>query len=434
MSQGPAARNLTSPIAELIGRAFDSPAALPAPFFAASASPAATHRRKKLWELEKRWHCPLVGTCLPVAELRRLARRCGLDEAEMSDYTLHTVVVGSCAENGDIARRIQRFLDERHGATIARFGRVRGEPAVLALWREAMVGGGDVAAALWAAWNHPDLGEDGGKEIYGDIHMLSHQVGAAARADLRRLDQLAQHNARLRDEAAALQLGLAEANRQRDRQRVDFERRLAEAEARAALLPRREIELAEALHAAGDYAKLRERAEGLARRVDTLEERNAANARRANTLELALAEAHRELAAADAALESALGICDGVSGSGGCGRTCPAETRLAGRCILCIGGLTRAVDGYRRLVEASGGRFLHHDGGQEESLHRLDGIVAGADAVVCQAGCVSHAAYWRLKEACKKLGKPCVFLKSPGVTSFARGLAELADGDGCRAN
>ncbi len=49
-----------------------------------------------------------------------------------------------------------------------------------------------------------------------------------------------------------------------------------------------------------------------------------------------------------------------------------------------------------------------------------------ADAVICQAGCVSHTAYYRLKESCKKLGKPCVFLKSPGMGSFARGLAALS--------
>jgi len=98
---------------------------------------------------------------------------------------------------------------------------------------------------------------------------------------------------------------------------------------------------------------------------------------------------------------------------------------LAGRCVLCIGGRTGLVDGYRRLVETQGGRFLHHDGGQEESLHRIDGAIATADAVVCQAGCISHAAYFRLKDACKRLGKPCVFVQSPGVGSFARGLAVL---------
>lgn len=411
-----------SPIARMLGQAFD--AAVPGPVLQAPPA-AAGRRRKKVWELPTRWHCPLVGTCLPVAEMRRLAKRAGVDAAEMSDYTLHTVVVGHCGEHGDVAGRLQRLLDEHFAAAVARFSKAKGEAAVLALWREALAAG-DVAGALWAAWSHADLGEDGGKDIYGDIHMLSHQMGASARADLRRLAALEQDNARLRDEAAALRLGLGEAQRQREREVANLERRLAEAEDRAVRLARNDVELAAARRAMAGYNTLKERAEALGRRAEALEERNAANARRATAAETELAEARTELAATAGALESALGLCDGVAGAGGCGRSCPAEAQLAGRCVLCIGGRTGSVDGYRRLVEASGGRFLHHDGGQEESLHRLDAIVAGADAVVCQAGCVSHAAYWRLKDACKKLGKPCVFLKSPGVTSFARGLAELA--------
>lgn len=415
-----------NPIAQLIGQAFDSPSLLPAP----SAAP---RRRKKVDDLPGRWHCPLVGTCIPVSDLRRLARRAGLDEAEMSDYTLHTIVVGHCGENGGVARRLQRFLEERYAGAVARFGRVRGEAAVLALWREAM-SGGEVAGALWAAWSHPDLGDDAGKEIYGDIHMLSHQVGAGVRADLRRLAGFEQENLRLRAEADALRQSLAEAQRERERDVAALGKRLAEAERRAAALARNELDVVAARRAAAAYDAAKERAAVLAQRAEALEERNAVSAERAAAFESELAEVRAELAATTGALEMALGLCDGVSGPGGCGRACAAETQLAGRCVLCIGGRTGSVDGYRRLVEAGGGRFLHHDGGQEESLHRLDAIVAGADAVVCQSGCVSHAAYWRLKEACKKLGKPCVFVKSPGVTSFARGLALLAAENAAASN
>lgn len=408
------------PIAHLIGAAFD--AAGPRPPLRFVPPP---RRRTKVWELPDRWHCPLIGTCLPVAELRRLAKRAGVDAADMSDFTLHTVIVGRCSEHGDVAGRLQRFLDESYAVAVTRFAKARSNEAVLALWRDALTAG-DVAGALWAAWSHPDLAADGGKEIYGDIHMLSHQVGAGARADLRRLAALEKDGARLRDEACALRLGLGEAQRMRERDVAALEKRLAAAEERAARLARNGLELAAARVASAAVDTLKERAEALARRAEMLEERNAAHARRAAALEGELAEARAELAATAAALESALGLCDGVSGSGGCGRSCPAEAQLAGRCVLCIGGRTGLVDGYRRMVEAGGGRFLHHDGGLEESLHRIDAAIAGADAVVCQSGCVSHAAYWRLKEACKKLGKPCVFLKSPGVTSFARGLMELA--------
>lgn len=393
---------------------------------------AAGRRRKKLWELPPRCHCPLIGTCLPVADMRKLAARAGFDERAMSDYTLHTMAVGSCDARTKIAELIQRFLEKRHAAAVQRFGRLKGEAAVLDLWRETLLSGNDIAGALWAAWTHADMSDAGGKELYGDLHMLSHQVGSAARADLRLLEQLKQENVRLRAEAQALRTGLAVAQRDKEKTVVDLQRRLTDAEQRAALLGRRELELTEARKAARDYATVFDRATALANRVETLEERNAENARRAEALAIELNETQDGLAAAEAALEMALGIggCEGVSGTGGCGRSCPAEAHLAGRCVLCIGGRTNLVDGYRRLVETRGGRFLHHDGGQEESLHRIDAAVGSADAVVCQAGCVSHAAYYRLKETCKKLGKPCVFVQSPGVGSFARGLAVLSGGSG----
>lgn len=409
----------------LISAAFGGTAAVP---------PAPTsRRRRKLWELPARWHCPLIGTCLPVAEMRKIAARSGFDEHEMSDYTLHTAVVGSCDARTEIAEHVQRAFEKRHAAAIQRFGKAKGEAAVLGMWAEALLLGNDIAGALWAAWSHADMSDEAGKQLFGDIHMLSHQVGASVRADLRQLEQLKLDNMRLRDEAQALRTGLAGAQRDKDKAVSDLQRRLADAEQRSALLARRDLELGEARKAAHDYATLYARAEAMIRRIETLEERNAANARRANEGETTIAGLRTDLAAAEAALEMALGIdgvgnCEGISGSAGCGRSCPAEKHLAGRCVLCIGGKANLVEGYRRIVETQGGRFLHHDGGQEESLHRIDVIVSGADAVVCQSGCVSHAAYYRLKDACKKLGKPCVFVQSPGVGSFARGVATLHGG------
>lgn len=102
------------------------------------------------------------------------------------------------------------------------------------------------------------------------------------------------------------------------------------------------------------------------------------------------------------------------------------EDTLSGRSVLCVGGRTGAAHHYRKLVERPGGRFMHHDGGMEENLARLDGSIAAADAVICQAGCISHNAYWRVKELCKRTGKPCLYLKTPCLSTFVRGLEQLA--------
>jgi hypothetical protein len=103
---------------------------------------------------------------------------------------------------------------------------------------------------------------------------------------------------------------------------------------------------------------------------------------------------------------------------------------ISGQRVLCVGGMPGAQRRYQALVEAGGGRFAWHDGGLEDKVQRLDQQLQGADLVVCQAGCLNHEAYRRIKGHCKRLGKPCVYLQRPSLSGFARslGLAEGADG------
>ncbi|MBU3697179.1 DUF2325 domain-containing protein [Dechloromonas sp.] len=99
-----------------------------------------------------------------------------------------------------------------------------------------------------------------------------------------------------------------------------------------------------------------------------------------------------------------------------------SEPDLAGKCVLCVGGRSGAIDAYRQVVERSGGHFLHHDGGLEESLHRIESALAAADLVICQTACIGHDAYWRVKEQCKRTGKQFKFVKTDGASGFERAM------------
>jgi hypothetical protein len=99
----------------------------------------------------------------------------------------------------------------------------------------------------------------------------------------------------------------------------------------------------------------------------------------------------------------------------------PADALRAIR-VLCVGGRSGQVPLYRELVERHGGHFAHHDGGVEDNPHRLDTQLAAADLVLCQSGCLNHNAYSRVKQHCKRSGKPCVYVDKPGAGSFARAL------------
>ena len=106
------------------------------------------------------------------------------------------------------------------------------------------------------------------------------------------------------------------------------------------------------------------------------------------------------------------------------------------KAVLYVGSyLTRdagqAADGAhmaQQAVEQAGGRFLHHaggDGGADDAA-ALEADLVAADLVICQTGCVSHDAYWRVHDHCKRTGKQCVLVDQPQAMHFVRKEA-LAD-------
>ncbi len=400
------------------------PTLAPQPFHPPAAN---TRRRRKLWELSSRYHCALLGTCLPLPEMRRIAVRHGYETSGVSDYTIHCLLVTRCQSRTRIAEQVQRYLDQRYALAVLRFTRLGDAAEVLAQWREDLACGQDVAGALWAAWTHQHIDDGSADLVFGEIHMLSHQVGAGARADLRLLERLKKEHADLLKANKHTQQELVRLRRTHDRERNRLARELEAAQAQLARYARLQTEFEQAQRLRQEHQALVEHTQSLAARIDTLTGRNDDLQRSHQSSERQLSEAREQLRASEDAL--ALLFADSPVAADACRLPGPAQPRLSGRCVLCIGGRQGLVHGYRRLVEALEGRFLHHDGGLEQSLHRLHAIVAGADAVICQSGCVSHGAYWKIKDACKKLGKPCVFVQSPGIVSFARTLETLSTQD-----
>jgi hypothetical protein len=88
------------------------------------------------------------------------------------------------------------------------------------------------------------------------------------------------------------------------------------------------------------------------------------------------------------------------------------------------------VENLRRVAARMGAELVHHDGGEEHALVRIDGMVEGCDAVVCPIDCVSHSACLRAKALCRKFAKPFLPLRSAGATSFERAVQSLTEGPG----
>lgn len=379
-------------------------------------------RRRKLWEIAHKYHCPIVGTCLNMEELRKLARRAGLEGWDSeSDYALHSTAVGLARERNELSEPMQKLLERKFEAAVRRFARAKSGDELLSQWREALARG-EAAGAFWAAMSHGQASEQVAHLIYEDIHMLSHQVGATSRADLGELS-------RLRRVEAELALKLERQQERHGAQMAEKEEDIRNLSLRldGALEIERRLRAAEAqLRASGAIAELEVRLLAETQRAVQAERRYGELAAQAAGLRQKTDELQGEWEAAEEALTMALTppACHDCAESreGRC-----ASGDFSGRCILCVGGRTGMADQYRTMVERSNGRFVHHDGGIEDNPKRLQAMLAAADAVICPADNVSHGAYYAVKRLCKQYGKPCVLLKRSGLSTFARGLAELAE-------
>ena len=105
------------------------------------------------------------------------------------DHELHVVGVMLAGRRDAGAKMLQRALDRRHALAIKQYAKAKDEQALRQLWDESMHSS-DIPGAYWALLSHAAATETIVKKAFQDVHMLSHLVGAANRADIRRLREL----------------------------------------------------------------------------------------------------------------------------------------------------------------------------------------------------------------------------------------------------
>ncbi len=390
-----------------------------APLFALprEISASAGSRRQRLWELPPNTHCPVIGVCLPLGLLRKLVNKGLRGQALADDYEIHVGAVAECATRNRVSNLLQDALDLRFALVLQRFKQARSGEAVMALWREATVQG-DVAGAFWAALTHPRSDFLVQDTILREMHMIQHQAGAGARVDLARYVALQDENAALSAELAQQQHRYARSLADKMTELEQVQAQLAAVRAdlaardnRLASFQAQLVDLRNAVPALASRERLQQKLEEAGQRLAG-RDRIVAQLRE----QLATAERQLELSRAEVAAAPAAGAVQQDA----------APVQLADKTILCVGGRNASVASYRCMTEEAGARFAHHDGGQEQGSDALEANLAAADLVICQTGCISHNAYWRVKEYCKRTGKRCVFVENPSSTSFSRGLRQIA--------
>jgi hypothetical protein len=383
-----------------------------------SAQLASSKRRTKLAELDPHLHCSVIGTCLTTHELRKLVPKfTDLDRQHASDLEIHHAAVELAIAGGAGGKALHKALDERYAGAIRRFEQARDEEAVLALWNEALKNG-DIPSAYWALMTHPFATMPVRQAAFGELHMLSHLVGAANRADIRRLVALEEENAALRDKVERQQNRLHEISTQRDAAIGQLSEQIVKLTAQASRQPSADTasladevkalqeKLAEADQRLALHTSRREAAEQRA-----LQEQGTAEALRESRdqalalLKVVQSECHALERATLDALDQPDARRAGLAG-------------VAGKRVVYVGGRPGSNAALKALVTSAGGELVVHDGGVEDRKGLLAAALPGADLVVFPVDCIDHDSMNMLKRVCGRHQVDYHPLRTASVASF----------------
>ncbi|MFM0047010.1 DUF2325 domain-containing protein [Paraburkholderia sediminicola] len=386
----------------------------------AQASFSNTKRRVRLAELDGQLHCSIIGTCLSTHELRKLVPRfTGLDRRDASDVEIHHSAVELAIDGGAGAKALHKLLDEHYAMAIRRFDKAADDVELLKLWDEA-VKSGDIPPAYWALMTHPYATLHVRQKAFGELHMLSHLVGAANRADIRRLVALEAENAELKEKVERQQTRLQELSTQRDTSIAALNEQIAQL---AAVATRQTPANPSDLEA--EVARLRDKLADTDQRVALHTSRREAAEQRVLQEQGAALTLRRSHDQALALLKLVQGECDALeratvdaADSHGAGTRQASLDGVRGKRIVYVGGRPGSNAALKRLVEAAGGDFVVHDGGVEDRKGLLAAALPGADIVVFPVDCVDHDSMNTLKRVCERHQIDYHPLRTASVASF----------------
>ena len=71
-------------------------------------------QRKKIWEMDQVFRCPVVGMCLSVKEQRLLCRKVGAGVQVKSDFGIHEMIVATMNGENPLSRKLENMLAKKY--------------------------------------------------------------------------------------------------------------------------------------------------------------------------------------------------------------------------------------------------------------------------------------------------------------------------------
>ncbi|HID40353.1 MAG TPA: DUF2325 domain-containing protein [Calditrichaeota bacterium] len=374
--------------------------------------------RKNIWEIDKSFHCPLIGLCLNISEQRRILKKAGYKVKKLNDPNCHEILVDAISEDSPLAKRVQKFLDTKYKDALERWDNLI-DTEYLTAWR-ASIDGEQMAADFYGMVTRPDFLEREHELFTDSAHILSFykwqqmQKLQKAYSNLQNqyeyLEQkikesrsrnleisinekaLRQKLKKMQQTNAILQKQLDEKEKQttathkRSEDETDMQLRL---DKQAAIIHRLKVE----------NGQLKSQNSGMANLLAREKQVNQILANEISAL----------------APKNKIEQCE----------NCPNNALFKKR-VLLVGGITKLRNYYRDVVERFEGVFEYHDGYIRNGNDNLDELVRRADYVLCPVDVNSHRACLNVKKFCNKWDKPYHMLRNAGISSVAMALTKIA--------
>lgn len=374
--------------------------------------------RKKLWEFPHNFQCSIVGTCLTLAEARKVGRKFGVtsDDPTQLDAAVHSFIVREASKQGLVSTHVCNLLNRKFEGMIRKAATADTPPKVLAFWREAC-NSGLVPSGYWAALTCPALDEDAMIRIFSDVHMLSHINGSNNVALMRRLA----HTERALEENLEKQSVL----QRRSAMREQKLRKKINIETTKSKVARKQLES----HGDSKSPDSLETTRSLEAKLQKLQLQNS-------TLSKALCERNRELSAARNILKvrdkKIVDLHKLVESYEHRFNTDPApegstvHPAINGMQLLYVGGRPQTKLRIQNLVQEQGANLVCHDGGKTKtSIGSLKTLIETSHAVFIPVDRVSHISALETKRLCRQCNKPLIIMKSCSMSCFQQALLQL---------
>ena len=379
---------------------------------------ADNRNRRKYWEIDRILNCPVVGTCLSLAEQKKVLKKSGISIAGLSDYEIHYCLVQSGRNEGPISLRIQRMLDSKYKQKIAELGDCD-EDTFLTHWRKGLRRG-EIDDLIWVGFTNRNLSPEVVERMFEDYHMHTHGQGAIIRRQLQQVDSQQKQNQRLSDrlkQTRAQKQQVVEALHVTEKERDMLQQQIE-------VLERKNQSLQDRPH----WQHLQQANNAMENKTGKLEHKLQAQSEAlafSNTENDRLMAIVEEQAKIIQHLETEFEWLTRETDDELACQNCLRRDLCSFR-VLVVGGLTTLRPHYQNLVESGGGEFKYYDSLTGTSERSLLPMINWADLILCPIDFNSHRACLSVKKLCKKMQKPYKMLPHSSMSAISRILESVS--------